>query len=68
MKKEKIKMTKEEKDKIIIALVKERNDYAVDCNRRIAEEGGRISGADYMLQRLLDVLNAEDESKESEGK
>ncbi|SCW70672.1 hypothetical protein SAMN05660484_02609, partial [Eubacterium ruminantium] len=42
------------------------NDYARDCDRRIAEEQGKIIGADYMLQRFLDVLRTEVEPQESE--
>ena len=60
-------MTKEQKYKILKALAEDRNNYAEDCNRRIAKENGRIEGADYMLQRFLDVLNTEDEPQESEG-
>lgn len=52
-------MTKEQKDKILKALAEDRNDYARDCDRRIAEEQGKIIGADYMLQRFLDVLKTE---------
>lgn len=52
-------MTKEQKDKILKAIAEDRNDYARDCNRRIAEEQGKIVGADYMLQRFLDVLRTE---------
>lgn len=59
-------MTKEQKDKILKALAEDRNDYARDCDRRIAEEQGKIRGADYMLQRLLDVLETEVEPQESE--
>ena len=58
-------MTKEQKDKIIKALVEDRNNYARDCNRRIAEENGKITGADYMLQRFLDVFRSESESQYS---
>ena len=54
-------MTKEQKDKILKALEEDMNDYARDCNRRIAEENGKITGADYMLQRFLDILNTEEE-------
>lgn len=57
-------MTKEQKDKILKVLVKDRNDYAIDCNRRIAKENGRIEGADYMLQRFLDILNTDVEPQE----
>lgn len=37
-------------------------------NRRIAEEQGKIIGADYMLQRFIDVLATEVEPQESEDK
>lgn len=57
-------MTKEQKYKIHKALVEDRNDYARDCNRRIEKEWGKIEGADYMLQRFLDVLRTEDEPQE----
>jgi len=59
-------MTREQKDKILKALAEDRNDYARDCDRRIAEEQGKIRGADYMLQRFLDVLRTEVEPQESE--
>ena len=52
-------MTKEQKDKILKALAEDRNDYARTCENRIAVERGKIIGADYMLQRFLDVLNTE---------
>ena len=58
-------MKKEQKDKILKALAEDRNDYARDCNRRIAEENGKIIGADYMLQRFLDILRTEVETQES---
>lgn len=61
-------MTKEQKDKILKALAEDRNDYARDCNRRIAEENGKILGADYMLQRFLDILRTEVEIQESKVK
>ncbi len=57
-------MTKEQKDKIFKAIVEDRNNYAKDCNRRIAEENGRIDGADYMIQRFLDILRTESEDEE----
>ena len=57
-------MTKEQKDKILIALAAERNAFATDCNRRIAEENGKITGADYMLHRFRDILHTEIESQE----
>jgi flagellar biosynthesis chaperone FliJ len=59
-------MTKEQKNKILKAIAEERNYYAKDCDRRIAEENGKITGADYMLQRFLDILATEVEPQESE--
>lgn len=59
-------MTKEQKNKILKALAEDRNDYARECNRRVAEEQGKIIGADYMLQRFLDVLETEVEPQGSE--
>ena len=61
-------MRKEEKDKIFKTLAEDRNDYVRDCNRRVAEENGKITGADYMLQRLLDILRTEVEPQEREDK
>ena len=58
-------MTKEQKDKIHKMLAEERNDYAKDCRERISKEYGKIIGADYMLQRLLDVIRTDvDEDEE----
>ena len=59
-------MTNEQKDKILKAIAEDRNDYARDCDRRIAEEQGKVIGADYMLQRFFDVLRTEVETEESE--
>ena len=61
-------MTKEQKDKIIKLMAEDRNDYVRNCNRRITEEEGKIIGADYMLQRFLNILATEDEPQESEDK
>lgn len=56
-------MTKEQKDKILKAMADERNYYARERERLIAEEQGKVIGADYMLQRFLDVLKTEVEEK-----
>ena len=61
-------MTKEQKDKILKAIAEDRNDYAREIERRIASEQGKIIGADYMLQRFIDVLTTEVEPQESEDK
>ena len=57
-------MMKEEKDKILKKLVNERNNFAKDCERRAAEENGKVIGADYMLQRFLECFNSETEEEE----
>lgn len=54
-------MTKEQKDKILKALAEDRNNYAIECNERIEKEYGKIEGANYMLQRFLDILKTEEE-------
>ena len=56
-------MTREQKDKIFRTLAKNRNDYAQECERRIAVENGKITGADYMLQRFIDILNNEEDEE-----
>ena len=61
-------MTKEQKEKILKALAEDRNDYTREIERRIASEQGKIIGADYMIQRFLDVLQTEVEPQESEDK
>ena len=60
-----MEMTREQKDKILKLMAEERNNYAKDCSERIEKEFGKIAGADYMLQRFLDVLRIEFESQES---
>ena len=45
-----------DKDKFLREMAIERNNYANDCNERIAKEYGKIDGADYMLNRILEVL------------
>ena len=57
-------MTKEQKDKILKALAEDRNDYAREIEGRIAAEQGKITGADYMIQRFFNILNTEVESQE----
>ena len=57
-----------DKDKILKSLCEERNLYARDRERYIAEEQGKIMGADYMLQRMLDILRGECEDKHISGK
>lgn len=60
-------MTKEERDIILKGLADERNYYERECSRHIAEEYGKVKGADYMIQRFFDIIKTEVEHEESEG-
>ena len=53
------KITKEQKDRILTQMAAERNGYVRECRERIGEENGKIAGADYMLERFLDLLCTE---------
>lgn len=57
-------MMKEQKDRIIKALVADRNDYVMECEIRIAEEQGKITGANRMISIFLDILDAESHGSE----
>lgn len=60
-------MTREEKDKLLTLMGEERNSYTEHINREIDGLYGKIAGADYMLNRLLDYLhNDSHEPQESE--
>lgn len=61
-------MTKEQKDKILKTLADERNYYVRECQKRIEKEHGKITGADYMLQRFLNILYTEAEPQERSDK
>lgn len=61
-------MTREQKDKILKALAEDRNYYARECENRITAEQDKIMGADYMIQRFLDILNTEVEPQERSDK
>ena len=61
-------MTKEEKDKILNLLTEDRNYYSRECERRITAEQGKIIGADYMVQRFLDILGTAVEPQENGDK
>ena len=58
-------MTKEDADKITKALAVDKNVYVRDCNTRITKEDGKIIGAEYMYQKLHDILATEVNSQES---
>ena len=61
-------MTAEQKEKIFKAIAEDRNYYARECENRIAIEQGKVIGADYMLQRILDIFKTEVEPQKSEDK
>lgn len=49
-------MTKQEKDEILKELSDARNYYMRTCQRRVAEENGKVEGADYMMERFAEIL------------
>lgn len=57
-------MTKEQADRIIKATAADKNVYVRECNTRVAKEDGKIIGAEYMYQKLHDILTTEVDSCE----
>ena len=55
----------QEKDEITKTLTDNLTDYVINCNRRVSEEYGKIMGANYMYQEVLDTLNTEEEEEKS---
>lgn len=56
-------MTREEKNKLLELMGKERNSYSEQVNKEINRLYGKIEGADYMLNRLLDLIHNDNEEK-----
>lgn len=56
-------MTREEKNKLLELMGKERNSYSEQVNKEIDRLYGKIEGADYMLNRLLDYIHNDNEEK-----
>lgn len=54
-------MTKEEKDKLLNLMGEERNSYSEHNKREIDRLYGKIEGADYILNRLLDYFHNDNE-------
>ena len=56
-------MTREEKDKLLELMKKECNSYARHINNETERLYGKIEGADYILNRLLNYLHNDSEDK-----
>ena len=56
-------MTKEEKDKLLDLMGKERNSYVEHLNNEAARLCGKREGADYILNRLLDYFHNDSEEE-----
>jgi hypothetical protein len=54
-------MTREEKDKLLTLMGEERNSYSAHINKEIDRLYGKIEGADYILNRLLDYFYNDNE-------
>jgi len=59
-------MTKEQAGNIIKAMSTDKNAYVRDCNARASKEDGKIIGAEYMWQKLHDILALEVNSQDPE--
>lgn len=57
-------MTKEEKDKLLDLMSKERNDYAQHIAIEEAKLRGKIEGAEYMRYRFLDYLRGDEDGND----
>ena len=57
-------MTREEKDKLLVLMGEERNSYCEHIKREVDRLYGKIEGADYILNRLLDYFHNDSEDKE----
>ena len=57
-------MTREEKDKLLKLMGEERNSYSEHNKREIDRLYGKIEGADYILNRLLDYFHNDSEVEE----
>ena len=57
-------MTREEKDKLLTLMGEERNSYSEHIKREIDRLYGKIEGADYILNRLIDYFHNDSEDKE----
>lgn len=49
-------MTREEKNKLLDLMGKERNSYSEHINKEIERLYGKIEGADFILNRLIDYF------------
>jgi len=58
-------MNKDEKDKLLKLLGEERNSLAEECLRTIAEEHGKIMGADFILSRISSYFRGEKDGEQS---
>lgn len=58
-------MTVEQKDKIFTAVEESTKIYSKECEKRIAEENGKIIGAYYMANRIYDIIRIEFEAQTS---
>lgn len=61
-------MTREEKNKILELMANERNSYAEHINKEVARLYGKIEGAEFILNRLLDHFHNDGEEEEMDNK
>ena len=59
-------MTKEQAGRISRTMAADKNAYVRDCNTRATKEDGKIIGAEYMYQKLHDILATEVDSQDND--
>lgn len=59
-------MEKNERDKLLERMAKERNSYVQHIDIEEARLRGKVEGADYILQRLSDYFHEDIRSKMDE--
>lgn len=59
-------MTENQKDKILDVIREDKRQYVRECEKQRMMEQGKIFGADYMMQSIINILD--DCVKKSEGR
>ena len=52
-----------DKEKILKDMAETRNAYARECSTNIQREYGKIEGAEFMLQKIIALIDVEEEQE-----
>ena len=50
-----------DREKLLKDMAETRNAYGRECSTNIQREYGKLEGADYMLQKIIALIDAEEE-------